>query len=302
MVIFRHRLFTDEHFWIGKDPDFNLPWNGSVLAIPSHVQRREHIHPAVIQGVPITFIAKLSESVGVHEYLISLEYDIGGTSHELSASDIDARITCHLSEVSFVIYTIPAKPTATGSTHRLFFWIRTHGVCQRLWKTDTFHVTGLTLPNDFRTDNLILATPDMRNPIQVEMIQEDEPTTAMPVEIQPPLSTRSNNPFTALSRSASPAASTLPPNSSTSLYSTEKSIYAHEQGEKVPTFNQESRNHARPLDPINVSMVLTTSGAVPEADDDPVPSYQASSNHSYRPSLWAHSTHSFPGCGGCHAS
>jgi hypothetical protein len=58
---------------------------------------------------------------------------------------LHARITAPLSTLNFIIYTVLLKQTPTETIHRLFLWLRSteadEGICQRLWKTDSFRVT-----------------------------------------------------------------------------------------------------------------------------------------------------------------
>ncbi|KAF8317014.1 uncharacterized protein EI90DRAFT_3085683 [Cantharellus anzutake] len=194
-TLFRHRLFSEESFWISRSPNFKLRWEGSFLAQPYIAKERQHVHSAVISGVPLLFIAKLSNVEGDKgdpaEFLISLEYELGGVTRTL-CRNIDARITCPLTDISFVIYTIPARQTTTGSMHRLFLWIKSTAspppptsyrgspsqsiVYQRIWKTDSFHITGLTLPLHLASDETIFARPDSRSPMVFEKDEDGRST------------------------------------------------------------------------------------------------------------------------------
>ncbi|KDQ08224.1 hypothetical protein BOTBODRAFT_179997 [Botryobasidium botryosum FD-172 SS1] len=145
---FQHYLFGHDHFWIGKDPKFHLTWHGSSMMQPvAPINPQTHVLTGDIGGARLAFFVTIEqadpfapEGAG-YESLISLEYECGGVKRYL-CRHIAARITCDLSALSFIIYSVPVRTTTSGSIHRLFFWVRSVDlITQRLWKTDDFRVT-----------------------------------------------------------------------------------------------------------------------------------------------------------------
>ena len=56
--MFRHRLFSEESFWISRNPSFRMTWEGSQVASPVNIKEKQHVHSALINGVPLSFVAK----------------------------------------------------------------------------------------------------------------------------------------------------------------------------------------------------------------------------------------------------
>ncbi|KAF8318163.1 hypothetical protein DL93DRAFT_2165193 [Clavulina sp. PMI_390] len=142
-----------------------------VLAAPEEISDDRHKLSAKINGVGMSFIVMIIparvDAPDSGEYYLSLEYEAGGISRYL-IRNLDLRITTPLSGLGFTIYSKYLKRTSTGTLHHLAIWICSpqspdpasssasvtgdnfvNGMCQRLWKTDTFLVTSpvLALPS-----------------------------------------------------------------------------------------------------------------------------------------------------------
>lgn len=125
--------------------------------------------------------------------------------------NIDLRITCQLSALGFTIYTNFVRQTSTGTLHQLSFWVCSpqsspdpsspstpdedsrvpNGVCQRLWRTESFLVTSpvLALPRSGSVPSLpgapgpegmIMAQKHTRSPLSIDL--PDPPESRSPFD------------------------------------------------------------------------------------------------------------------------
>ncbi|KII94658.1 hypothetical protein PLICRDRAFT_33472 [Plicaturopsis crispa FD-325 SS-3] len=149
-----HRLFADDDFWAGRDPDFNSIADACFAHLHS-VTADSQTYRGLMGRATIFYIIRWKQ-VSECEYDLSMEYEAGGVARTLF-DDQHITFDCDPSAVMFLIYTISVSSNPPGGAHRIRLWVRTPGtgrdiplstshatqqsfVYQRLWRSDDLRI------------------------------------------------------------------------------------------------------------------------------------------------------------------
>jgi hypothetical protein len=172
-----HRLFAENEFWIGRNPEFSGLGDATYAQLASSTPSLL-VYQSIVGGAPVNFILKW-HLFDEDWYKFSLEYEAGGVGRTLF-DDHRLRLT-HPGKISFVIYSVPITSTPPNASHRLRVWICTPSsdlatstvsfpndsyIYQRLWKSDNFKV-GSELNFEALGSKTVIGLRDSRSP-QIE--------------------------------------------------------------------------------------------------------------------------------------
>jgi len=200
-----HRLFAEDEFWIGRDPEFTAIGDASYAQLANSMDSLL-VYQANIGGAPVNFILRW-HLFDEDRYKLSLDYEAGGVGRTL----FDNQCLClpHPEKISFVIYSVPITSRPPNASHRLRVWICTPSsdlptssvpsfqnnsyIYQRLWKSDNFKV-GAELDFKALGSKTVIGVRDGRSP----QIENNVLFKSLPVPTRPQWHTESGPP-TALS-------------------------------------------------------------------------------------------------------